>query len=157
MDDVHLSTARHFRCELRRKIFSNNLERGRCATHHNWQCFVRILQSLAQRKLIFHDSEASYISFQRRFTPKMLFWPIFGLLVAIEQKVDIDWLRACFCWRILQAEIKIDIVIKVDILRTFHKKFCEGQHDRTSRWASLSITLLNLKSLVFLLSNFWHF
>ena len=36
MDDVHLSTARHFRYELRlrRKIFESNLERGRCAAHH---------------------------------------------------------------------------------------------------------------------------
>ena len=34
MDDVHLSTARHFRYWLRRKIFSCNLERGRCAAHH---------------------------------------------------------------------------------------------------------------------------
>ena len=34
MDDVHLSAARHFRYELRRKIFSRNLERGRCAVHH---------------------------------------------------------------------------------------------------------------------------
>ena len=33
MDDVHLSTARHFCYELslRRKIFSSNLERGKCA------------------------------------------------------------------------------------------------------------------------------
>ena len=32
MDDVHLSTARHFCYEYeRRKIFSSNLKRGRCA------------------------------------------------------------------------------------------------------------------------------
>ena len=46
MDDVHLSTARHFRYELRRKIFSSNLdlERGRCAAHHNyyWLC-IRVI------------------------------------------------------------------------------------------------------------------
>ena len=38
MDDVYLSTARHFRYELRlvsrRKIFSSNLERGKCAAQH---------------------------------------------------------------------------------------------------------------------------
>ena len=33
MDNVHLSTARHFRYEL--KIFSSNLECERCAAHHN--------------------------------------------------------------------------------------------------------------------------
>ena len=33
MDDVHLSTARHSCYELRRKILSSNLKRGRCALY----------------------------------------------------------------------------------------------------------------------------
>ena len=50
MDDVHLSTARHFYYDIRATSTSpggkfsaaiSNLERGRCAAHHNTQEYMR--------------------------------------------------------------------------------------------------------------------